>query len=1151
MDFYEVLEQVIALLKKRSRASYRALQRQFALDKAYLEDLKVEIINVQQLAVDHDGEMLVWIGDSSTAPEPVSSSQPAHTSERPTAQHDQPIQAVSPTPASPLPDAARRQLTVMFADVVDSTQLSGQLDPEDYRDVLHAYQATCTEVVQRFDGHIAQRLGDALLVYFGFPHAHEDDAQCAVHTGLGILAAMQTLNQRLEQDRGMRLAIRVGIHTGLTVVSDVGAGQQHEVLALGEAPNIAARIQGLAAPDTIAMSAVTCRLVEGYFACEALGLQTLKGVAAPVQVYRVLGESGTRSRLDIAATRGLTPLVGREQEVGLLRDRWAHARDGQGQVVLLSGEGGIGKSRLVQVLKEYVAHAPHTRFECRSSPYYQHTALYPITDLLQSTLAWQAAETPEQRLAKLERQLRQYRLPVEESILLFAPLLSLPVPAERYPPLTLSPQRQRHKTLESLVAVLLELAERQPVLFILEDLHWTDPTTLEFVDLLLNQVPTASLLIVLTCRPTFQPPWGLRSHLTPIAVHRLTRAQSETMAAHVAGGKTLPREILQHIVERTDGVPLFIEEMTKAVLESGYLHDVEGQYTLRGPLPALAIPATLQDSLMARLDRLVTAKAVAQYAAVIGRQFAYQVLQVVSQLDDTMLQPELKRLVEAELLYQRGVPPQATYTFKHALIQDAAYHSLLKSTRQQYQQRIAQVLAERFPEVTEHQPELVAYHYTEAGLNEFAVEYWQQAGAQAVQRSANAEATVHLNTGLALLHMLPNTTARARQELEMQLALGAALAVTKGPASPEVESTYTKARELCQQLEDSPQLFAVLVGLRRCYVVRGELHTVRELEEQILPLAQHQHDSGALVEAHRGLGQTLFFLGEFPRVRSHLEQGIALYDVQRHRAHGAFQDPGVACLSYTAWVLWLLGYPDQALGRNAENLTLAQQVSHPYSLAYARTYAAILYQCRREWQETHQHAAAAVARSHEQDFAFWLGNSTMVRGWVLAMQGDVEEGITQIQQGLATRQATGASGRSWIAALLAEVYGKSRQPEAGLLTLTEALAMVEKTGECAYAAELHRLTGELLLHRSPDHATAAEACFQHALTVARRQHAKSWELRAAMSLARLWQSQGKCQDAYDLLAPIYAWFTEGFDTTDLIDAKALRAALGNGRSYTA
>ena len=847
-------------------------------------------------------------------------------------------------------------------------------------------------------------------MYFGYPQAHEDDAQRAVRAGLGILDAMEDLKKELQQTRGIQLALRVGIHTGLVVVGEMGGAGRQEQLALGETPNIAARIQGLAASNTVAISEATYRLIQGYFECQDLGAQTLRGVAEPLHVYRVLQASGARGRLDVAETRGLTPLVGREQEVGLLLERWEQAKAGQGQVVLLTGDAGIGKSRLVQMLKDHVASESHVRWECRSSEYSQNTALFPLVDLFQRLLQFHAEDTPDEKLGKLEHALRQYRLPLEESVQLFAPLLSMPLPEHHYPPLNLSPQRQRQKTLEALVAILLEHAERQPVLFILEDLHWTDPTTLELLNLLIDQTPTASLLVLLTCRPHFQPAWHHRSYLTEITVNRLARNQIERMTTHVAGGKTLPPEVMQQLIQRTDGVPLFVEEMTKAMLESGHLKAVDDHYELTGSLSTFAIPASLQDSLMARLDRLVTAKGIAQIGATIGRQFSYLLLQAVSQLDALTLQRELGRLVEAELVYQRGLLPQAAYTFKHALIQDAAYQSLLKSTKQGYHQRIAQVLEFQFPETVEAQPELLAHHYTEAGLYEQAGRYWQRAGENAIQRSAHVEAIAHLRQGLALLQMLPDTPQRLQREVDIHLALGASLIATKGTAAPEVGETYTRARQLCQHLEEPQQLFPVLRGLHIYYHVRAELQAAHTLGDQLLALAEQVQDPGMLLVAYHSLGTTLYNLGAVASAQTLFAQGIVLYAPQQHRASALLygEDTGVICHGFSAHTLWYLGYPDQGLTRSHEAVTLAQQSAHPYSLSFVLSFAAILHQFRREERLTQERAEVALSVAKEQGFPLWVAIGSLLRGWTLAQQGEAQEGVEQLTQGLIAHRATGA-----------------------------------------------------------------------------------------------------------------------------------------------
>jgi len=1146
MTFEEILDQAVAMLQRRGRVTYRTLRLQFQLDEEQLEALKEALLDAERLAVDEEGHILVWAGPPASPPtaSATQGATPANDSDQAPPVAEVPATAAGQVP--PLPDAERRQLTVMFCDLVDSTKLALQLDPEDWRDVVRAYQSACTEVIQRYEGHIAQLLGDGLLVYFGYPQAHEDDAQRAVRTGLGIAEVVGALNNRLERDTGIHLAVRLGIHTGLVVVGEMGSQGRQEQLALGQVPNIASRIQGLAAPDAMVISEATYRLIQGYFECQDLGPQTLRGVAEPLHVYRVLQESGAQSRLDIVSTRGLTPLVGREQEVGLLLERWNQVKDGQGHVILLTGDAGIGKSRLVQVLKDHVANEPHIRWECRSSEYSQNTALFPLTDLFQRILRFAAHEPPDEKLGKLEQALRQYRLPLQESVPLFAPLLSLPIPEDTYPPLQLSPQRQRQKMLETIVAILQEDAERHPVLFILEDLHWTDPTTLELLNLLIDQTPTASLLVLLTCRPYFQPGWHHRSYLTEITVNRLAHAQVEQIVTGMTDGKTLPQEVLVQIVEKTDGVPLFVEEMTKAILESGQLKTVDGHYELTGSFSTFAIPATLQDSLMARLDRLVTAKGIAQLAAVIGRQFAYPLLQMVSQVDEITLQRELGRLVEAELVYQRGVPPQATYTFKHALIQDTAYQSLLRSTRQQYHLHIAQVLEAQFPETAEAQPELVAHHWTEAGLIEKAVPYWHRAAQRASERSAYAEAIAHLRQGLALLQTLPETPKRTRREVDMLIALGASLSATRGYTAPEVGETYTRARQLGEHLEEPQQLFPILRGLFHYYNVRAELQTAHALGAQLLTLAQQVQDSAMLVAAHRALGATLFHQGAFASAHTHFAQGIPLYDSQQHRA-AAFlygDDAGVICHSFSASTLWYLGYPGQGLVRSQEAVILAQQIAHPFTLGFTLCWAAQYHQFRREVRFTQERAEATIILAEEQGFPFWRAFGSILRGWALVHQGQAQEGIEQIHQGMVDYHATGAElGQTHDLAILAEAHGTIGQPEAGLTVLAEALTLADTTGERWYEPELYRLKGELLLQQSSDNQAEAETCFQQAIAIAQNQQAKSWELRTTTSLARLWQQQGKRDEARQVLGEVYYWFTEGFDTADLQEAKALLEVL--------
>jgi TOMM system kinase/cyclase fusion protein len=1145
MTFEEILDQAMAMLQRRGRLTYSTLKRQFQLDDAALDDLKNELIEGQRVAVDKRGNVLVWTGGTEISPRtappaPQSGPQP-NTSD---AQRTPSL----PAPTAPLSsDPERRQLTVLFCDLVDSTALASQLDPEDLREVVRAYQDTCAKVIARFEGHIAQYLGDGLLVYFGYPLAHEDDAQRAVRAGLGIVEALGQLNTRLAQEHRVQLAVRLGIHTGLAVVGEVGGGTRQEQLALGETPNVAARLQGIAAPNTLVISAATFQLLGGFFACQPLGTPLLKGLAQPLVVYRVLYESMARSRLEAVGSTDLTPLVGREQEIGLLQERWAQVKDGFGQVVLLSGEAGIGKSRLVQVLTAQVAAEPQAWLTpCQCSPYHRNSALYPWIELLERVvLRFEPEETPQQRLRKLEGFLVQYGLPLAETVPLFASLLSLSLSAD-YTPLSLSPEQQKQQTLHALLTILLRIAAQQPVLFVIEDLHWVDPSTLEFLNLLVDQGPTARVLALFTFRPDFSPPWTGRSHCTQVTVNRLLRRQAVEVIRQVAHGKALPAEVVEQIVAKTDGVPLFVEELTKMVLDAGLLEEQADHYALTGPLPPLAIPTTLHDSLMARLDHLAAVKGLAQLGATLGREFPYDLLQAVSPWDEGTLRRGLQQLVEAEFLYQQGLPPQATYRFKHALIQDAAYQSLLRSTRQRHHQHIAQVLEARFPTLCATQPEVLAHHFTEAGLREQAIGYWQQAGQRAIERSANLEAIGHLTTALDVLKTLPDTPERTQHELTLYTALGVPLRATKGFGAPEVGQVYARARALCQQVEETPQLSPVLRGLWEYYELQGELQTARELGEQLLTLAQHVREEELLLVAHHVLGDTLVWLGEFAGARAHLEQGMVLYHPQQHRAHAFLYgyDSGVHGLSFGAWALWYLGYPDQALRRVHDALRLAQDVSHPFSLGFALAFAAWLHQLRREGHAAHERAAALIALATDQGFPFWDSWGTVLRGWALAEQGQCAEGIAQLRQGIAAWRATGAALQlPYYLALLVEAYGKAGQAEEGLRVLAEALAAVHRTGERQHEAELHRLKGALLLAQNGADAQEAERCFRQAMDVACQQQAKSLELRAATSLSRLWQQQGNCAEAHKLLAPIYGWFTEGFDTADLQEAKALLETL--------
>jgi predicted ATPase/class 3 adenylate cyclase len=949
-------------------------------------------------------------------------------------------------------------LTVLFCDLVGSTPLSARLDPEELREVIRAYQETCTETIHRFEGYVARYIGDGILIYFGYPLAHEDGARRAVHAGLQIVEALPELNAHLREAfpilQTAPLEVRIGIHTGLVVVGEMGAGANLDPAAIvGEAPNIAARLQSLAEPNSVMLSAATYRLIEGFFECRDC-------------VYQALNETEVQSRFEVAVAAGLTPFIGRGQELHLLHERWERAKAGLGQIVLLNGEPGIGKSRLVQVLKEYLVKEKPLQLTGQCSSYAQHSAFSLIINLLQRLLQFSRLDTPQIKLRKLEDVLTRSRLSLPENVPLLATLLSLPLP-NHYRPLTLTPQRQRQKTMEVFLSWIRAMAEEQPIVLVGEDLHWSDPSSLELLNLLIDQTPQARLLILLTARPDFSPPWQPASHIIEITLSRLSKTQTEVLVAEVTHGKALPVEVQRQLVTKTDGVPLFVEEFTKFVLESNWIKEEEDRYSLTGEQPPVGVPTALHDPLMARLDRLgATVKEVAQLGAILGREFSYELLHAVSPVTEETLLLGLSRLIEAKLLYEGGSPIQRQYQFKHPLIQEAAYQSLLKTRRQHYHARIAQVLTAQFPDLHERQPELAAQHYTAAGLIEPAILSWQKAGQQALERSANVEAISHLGKGLELLRTHPNTPERAQQELCLWTTLGPAFIATKGYAAPEVANAYARARELCQQVGETPQLFPVLWGLWVFHHVGAELKTARNFGEQLLRLAHNARDSALLLEAHAALAQTLYLQGEFTLADAHVTAGVTLYDPQQHGSHAFLygEDPGVVCQGLSAWILWFLGYPDQANQRIDQALRLARTLPHPFSFAEALSIAATLSVFRREEQAVLQLTEEIIPLSIEQEFPFWLAVGQIHQGSARHRQQQDKKHVEQMREGISTYQATGAAmGWPYYLAHLAEAYGREGQAKEGLRLLEEALDIVHSSGESFYEAELYRLKGELLL----------------------------------------------------------------------------------------
>ncbi len=1040
------------------------------------------------------------------------------------------------TARAPGAEAERRQLTVMFCDLVGSTELATKLDPEHLRDLMQAYQRTCGEVIERYDGHVAQYLGDGLMVYFGWPQAHEDDAVRAIRAALEVVDAVSRLKAAAP------IRARVGIHTGLVVVGETGQGDASiPKAAVGETPNIAARLQSLAEPSSVVVSERTRSLAAGLFDYADMGTHPLKGVSEPVRLSRVLGTRATESRFDASSTEvALTPLVGREEEIALLLRRWQQAKEGEGQVVLVGGEPGIGKSRLARVLRDRLGQERHKVLRYQCSPYHVNSALYPAIEGFERAAGFTREDSPEQQLNKMEAVLAGSAQEVAACAPLFASMLSLPI--ERYPALNLSPQKQKEKTLEALASQIEALAQRQPLLMLWEDTHWIDATSQEFMDLLVPRLRHLPVLVMVTYRPESTPRWTDQAHVTTLGLNRLGRRQGAELLAKLTGGKPLPQEVLDQVLAHTDGVPLFIEELTKSVLESKLLRDAGDRYVLDGPLPALAIPTTLRDSLIARLDRLAAVRELAQIGACIGREFSYDLLAAVCPLKGERLDDALEQLTKTGLVFRRGAPPDATYTFKHALVQDAAYDSLLKSRRAPLHAQIAQTLEEDFSDQGANEPELLANHFTQAGLLEKAIPYWRRAGTLAARRMAIPEASSHYGRALELLAKLPPSNERNYAELATQLELGSALISATGWAAPETRHAFTRALELCSSMGDTPDLLQALFGLGAYHTVRGEQSKALEVSRRLLAGADRAGDLEAQIAAHYLLGQVLVIMGETSEGYEHLKESLALYGHEYRPAVASRfgQDFKTTGLGWLSWYAWMLGYPERALGILAELDAYAEDVGHPYQRMWARFARGLLDTWARQPQGESGPIISAQAICREFGFGYFDLLCTSYQGRTLICLGRTEQGIQMMEEGVDALRAVGSQlGLSCLLAQLAEGHLDAGDADGGLEVLDEALRQANSSDEHHWDAELWRLRGELLLIRNSPDTTTVEIAFLKGFEIARRLHAKCFELRAATSLARLWQRQGQRREAHELLAPVYNWFTEGFDTHDLKQAKTL------------
>ena len=1037
-----------------------------------------------------------------------------------------------PRPPDPI-SAERRQLTVMSCNLAEAAAMASRLDPEDLRDLITTYHRAVAEIVTRFEGFVAKHLGDGVLIYFGYPRAHEDDAERAIRCALTVAETVTRL------EPGDELRTRVGIATSMVVVvGPTDGGDSREISVMGEAPGFAARLQDHAAHNSVLIAESTRRLVGEMFEYHAV---EVNGITGPVRAWQVLRPGVVESRFEALRGSAPTRLVGREEEIDLLLRRWARAKAGDGQVVLLSGEPGIGKSRITAALEERLLSGPYIRLRYSCSPFHQDSSLFPIIDQLGRASGFARDDPPATRREKLETLLARAAPPDEDAVLL-ADLLSLPASARHQLP-SVSRQRKKERTLEALIRQIEGLASRWPVVMVFEDVHWIDPTSRELLDLAVTRVAGLSVLLIVTFRPEFQPPWTGLPQVTMLALSRLDRRDRTALVEQIAGGKALPSELVDQIADRTDGVPLFVEELTKSVIESGALREEADRFVLDRASPQFAIPTSLHDSLMARLDRLGSMH-VAQVGAAIGREFPYTLLSAVSRTADEELKAALGRLVASELVFQRGTPPDAVYAFKHALVRDAAHGSLLRSSRRQLHAQIAEALETHSPELVDSQPELFAQHYAEAGLVEKSVICWSKAGRRSAARSAMAEAASQLQKGLEQLALLPANRERQRQALEFWSALGAVLVVVKGYGASETDDAYARARELWELLGSPSEFLRIPFGQSRYLATRGELDLAQRLDEDLLRVSRQRNDSAGLVLGHYASGRNQMFAGKFVSSRSHLEEALALYDPNSHRSlvHQAGFHPQVVFASYLGNVLFCLGFPDQALAQSKAAVAEAQRAAHPLSLAQSLAHGSRLLSLIGSHAALNEWAEQLVVITTEQGIPQWRAHGAVYSGWVKVKTGNVTEGIPLLRSGSAASRATGAV--VWTPhhlALLAAACEIAGRIEESLTLLDDALQIVKGTGARFFAAELNRHKGRVLLRQG--HPEAAEELYLKALSVAVEQGAKLWELRAATSLARLRRDQGRHAEARDLLSPIYGWFTEGFDTQDLKQAKALLSEL--------
>jgi predicted ATPase/class 3 adenylate cyclase len=1126
MDFDQILSDAISMLHAEQRISTRALKRRLQLSDDYLDDLKIEIINAKRLAREDEGGVLIWTGGDAPPKDPLLKL----------------AESISPE---------RRQLTVMFCDLVDSTALSQQIDPEDLTELLHRYYNSCATIVQQHDGFLAQYLGDGALVYFGYPSSRENDAQRAIRAGMEMIAQTGLLSLPPGLPEGTRLRSRIGIHTGLVVVGNLAQhGQQKLRTITGDTPNIAARLQQQAEPDTLIISEATRRLVEGFFVLKDLGARALKGISNSLKVYQVVAQTGAESKFEAAAQTALLPLVGREQESKAIIDKWDKTKNGRGGIFLLEGEPGIGKSRLVLHVKRHIEREGATIIELRCSPNNQNTAFYPLTRHLERVFELQKDDGPDVKMAKIVRILAGRHFATSETPQLIGALLSLP----GVTPVDPNPKVQKQRTAQALLSWMIEQAQNAPTCMILEDLHWADASTLEYLALLAAS-NTAPLLILMTFRPDFAAPsWATCEDTPHLILQRLSTGEVENIIQSVAGNKVVPNEVISVIARKTDGIPLFVEELTKMVLESDFLTSDGGSYRLARPLPTLAIPSTLQDSLMARLDRLGRTKEVAQLAAVLGREFSHDLLKAVSDLEDHDLHQRLLQLTESGLILRHAVTHETRYLFKHALVRDAAYDSLLKSTRQKHHQRVAETLEQYFPETIEAEPEVIARHLTEANQPAPAIAYWLRAGEHAARQSANLEAVKHFSEGLALLKFLPEDGSRDRLEFELYLGYLPVLSVARGWAVPEARAAYERAQQLCEKLGERSRMTAIYYGLSLFHIAAAQHRTAHDYARRVLEIANAGTQPESLLVGNWIVGCTLYFLGRPRESYALLAEALKYKDAWQEAMLLYGQHPEIECMCFQAQCLWPLGYPDSALRKMDETVRLASRSKVVFNFAYASCQMLRTMLARREYEAVVQSADRLVVLCSEHNFEYIRRVAAFMRDFSLIYLGKADN-VDDLREALPNLTAPGINSfmyKPFYQISLAECYRLLSRPEPGLALIEEALDCIQQSDEGSWKSEAFRVKGETLLSLASSEPSAsrrdalqsqAEQVFRLGIKTAQDQLAKAHELRTTTSLSRLLLSAGRRDEAQHILREVYNWFSEGFETTDLIEARELISQL--------